>query len=282
MTGKVTVRVNGEATDCLPTSDRGLLYGDGVFETLAVIEGNPRHWSRHMSRLQSGCERLGIEPVDISLLEDECRRLVEKTERAVLKVIITRGGGGRGYRIDSQSTPTRIVQLHDWPDFSPECAAGGVAARLCETRMGHNPALAGIKHLNRLEQVLARQEWDDPCIMEGLLLDSDDHIVEGSMSNIFMVKDAVLKTPDLQLCGVAGITRAIILELAARQSIKTRIDQIKPDELLQADELFLCNSLIGIWPITSIRNNVFRKGRITSQLQTLLESYPEDSDDWHG
>jgi len=273
MTGKVTVRVNGEATDCLPTTDRGLLYGDGVFETLAVIEGNPCHWSRHMNRLQSGCERLGIEPVAISRLEDECRRLVEKTERAVLKVIITRGSGGRGYRVDRESTPTRIVQVHDWPDFSPDCAAGGVAVKVCETRVGQNPALAGIKHLNRLEQVLARQEWDDQRIMEGLLLDSDDHVVEGTMSNIFTVKDAVLKTPDLHLCGVAGITRAIILELAAQQSIETQTGELELNELLQADELFLCNSLIGIWPVTSVENTIFRKGSLTSRLQLLLETY---------
>jgi 4-amino-4-deoxychorismate lyase len=155
--------------------------------------------------------------------------------------------------------------------------------RVCETRMGHNPALAGIKHLNRLEQILARQEWNDPHIMEGLLLDSNDHIIEGTMSNIFMVKGAVLKTPDLQLCGVAGITRAIILELASQQSIKTQIDQIELDELLQADELFLCNSLIGLWPVISLESNTFRKGRLTSRLQTLLDNtHPDNNDDGHG
>ena len=277
MTGKaVRVLVNGAQGDGLPTSDRGLLYGDGVFETLAVVDGNARHWSRHMSRLQTGCERLGINPVDIDLLESEGNRLIEQTDRAVLKIIVTRGCGGRGYRVDSGSTPTRIVQLHDWPDFPPNCAADGVTVRVCETRMGQNPALAGIKHLNRLEQVLARQEWNDPRIMEGLLLDSDEHIIEGTMSNIFMVKDAVLKTPDLHLCGVAGITRTIILELAAQQSIETQTCQIKMNDLLQADELFLCNSLIGIWPIMAVDNTVFQKGNITSQLQTLLDTYPDN------
>ena len=278
----VRVLVNGEQTDCLSTADRGLLYGDGVFETLAVVDGNVRHWSRHMNRLQSGCERLGLNPVDIELLESECERLIEQVDRAVLKVIITRGCGGRGYRVDGESTPTRIVQAHDWPDFSPDCTAVGVAVRVCETRMGHNPALAGIKHLNRLEQVLARQEWNDPHIMEGLLLDSDDHIVEGTMSNVFMVKDAVLKTPDLHLCGVAGIARTIILELAAQQSMETQTGQYELNDLLQADDLFLCNSLIGLWPVILVGNNVFRKGRITSQLQALLDAYPDDGDDWHG
>jgi 4-amino-4-deoxychorismate lyase len=281
MTG--TVLINGEQIDCLPTSDRGLLYGDGVFETLAIIDGNVRHWSRHMKRLQSGCERLGIEPVDIDLLESECKSLIEQADRAVLKIIVTRGSGGRGYRVDGESIPTRIVQVHDWPDFSPDYAAGGVAVRVCKTRMGHNPALAGIKHLNRLEQILARQEWNDPHIMEGLLLDSNDHIIEGTMSNIFMVKASVLKTPDLQFCGVAGITRAIILELASQQSIKMQIDQIELDELLQADELFLCNSLIGLWPVISLESNTFRKGRLTSRLQTLLDNtHPDNNDDGHG
>ncbi|RLA00777.1 MAG: aminodeoxychorismate lyase, partial [Gammaproteobacteria bacterium] len=188
MSNAVQVLVNGKPNDCVPTSDRGLLYGDGVFETIAVKNGQLHFWSEHVRRLQSGCERLGIDPVDETQLMGECRSLIRQSQQAVIKVIITRGSGGRGYRLPEQARPTRIIQLHEWPDYPASCTERGIKTRICRARLGHNASLAGIKHLNRLEQVLARQEWNDPNIMEGLMLDSDGDLVEGTMSNVFMVK----------------------------------------------------------------------------------------------
>ena len=266
----VQVLVNGKPNNCLPTSDRGLLYGDGVFETIAVESGQLRYWPQHLHRLQSGCERLGMEPVDEALLEGECRLLMGQSQQAVIKVIITRGSGGRGYRLPEQPRPTRILQLHEWPGYPASCAESGIKTRICRTRLGHNPSLAGIKHLNRLEQIMARMEWDDPVIMEGLMLDTVGDLVEGTMSNVFTVKDAVLMTPDLQRCGVAGIMRARVLEMAAEDSITARVQRLELDALLQADEVFVCNSLMGVWPVIAIDNYAFRKGPVTARLQTLL------------
>ena len=266
----VQVLVNGKAIDSVSTLDRGLLYGDGVFETIAVEHGQLRYWSQHLHRLQSGCERLGMESVDETLLEGECRSLIEQSQQAVIKIIITRGSGGRGYRLPGQPRSSLIIQLHEWPNYPASCTRIGIKARICRTQLGHNSSLAGIKHLNRLEQVLARREWDDPDIMEGLMLDSLGDLVEGTMSNVFMVKDGVLITPELQLCGVAGIMRAHVLELAAGSSIATRVRRIKVDALLQADEVFVCNSLVGIWPVISIDKLTFPKGPVTMRLQTLL------------
>ena len=266
----VQVLVNGKPNNCVPTSDRGLLYGDGVFETIAVENGQLRYWSQHLHRLQSGCERLGMESVNETQLEEECRSLIEQSQQAVIKVIITRGSGGRGYRLPEQPQLTRIIQLHAWPDYPASCKERGIKTRICRTQLGHNPSLAGIKHLNRLEQVLARQEWDHPTIMEGLMLDSSGDLVEGTMSNVFIVKDAVLMTPDLQFCGVAGIMRAQVLEMAAENSIAARIQRIELDSLLQADEVFVCNSLMDIWPVIGIDEHTFLKGPVTTRLQTLL------------
>ena len=266
----VQVLVNGKPDDCVPTSDRGLLYGDGVFETIAVKNGQLHFWSEHLRRLQFGCERLGIESVDETQLERECRSLIDKIQQAVIKVIITRGSGGRGYRVPEQARPTRILQLHEWPNYPASCTERGIKTRICRTRLGHNASLAGIKHLNRLEQVLARQEWDDPAIMEGLMRDSDGGLVEGTMSNVFMVKDTVLMTPDLQHCGVAGIMRARVLEMAAEHSIVARVHRVALDALLQADEVFVCNSLIGIWPVIEVDKQTFLKGPVTTNLQALL------------
>jgi 4-amino-4-deoxychorismate lyase len=172
--------------------------------------------------------------------------------------------------LPDQARPTRIVQLHEWPNYPASCTERGIKTRICRTRLGHNASLAGIKHLNRLEQVLARQEWNDPNIMEGLMLDSDRNLVEGTMSNVFMVKDAVLMTPDLQRCGVAGIMRARVLEMAAENSIVTRVQRVDQAALHQADEVFVCNSLMGVWPVIGIDERAYTKGPITAQLQTLL------------
>lgn len=264
------VMVNGQPVDRVTTLDRGLLYGDGVFETLAVYAGEPNFWERHIKRLQYGCERLGMGPVNETQLAEECRSLVGGSRRAVLKIIITRGSGGRGYRLPEQPRATRIIQLHAWPVWPAHCAEHGIRTRICHTRLGHNPALAGIKHLNRLEQVLARREWDDPDIMEGLMLDTDGYPVEGTMSNLFMVKDALLLTPDLTRCGVAGIMRGWVLDMAKQHDVDVRVQQIKLQTLLHADEVFVCNSLTGIWPVTGIDEQVFGKGAVTSRLQTLL------------
>ena len=276
----IKTMINGRMTDHVASTDRGLFYGDGLFETIAVLNGEPGHWQQHLQRLQAGCARLGIEPVDEPLLEEECRQLVDGVGRTMVKIIVTRGSGGRGYRPPVRPEPTRILQLHDWPDFPVACARHGVAVRMCDIRLGHNPRLAGIKHLNRLEQVLARQEWDDTGIMEGLLLDSVGNLIEGTMSNLFLVKDEVLLTPDLQRCGVAGIMRSQVLKLADQLSIHAEICQLGIADLHEAGEVFICNSLIGIWPIITIDDRNYTRGTTTSRLQDLLASGADTGWQW--
>ena len=273
----LTTLVNGEPGNVIPTTDRGLLYGDGVFETIAINEGRPRHWPRHMDRLRAGCARLGMQMPDSALMAAESARVLDGTDRGVLKLIVTRGTGGRGYAVPETALCTRIMQLHPWPEYPAACAAEGVKIRMCTTRLGRNPALAGIKHLNRLEQVLARQEWTDADIREGLLLDIDANLIEGTMSNVFIVKDGVLMTPDLSHSGVAGIMRTIILEQASQQGLDCRIARISEALLGQADEVFLSNSLIGIWPANAIGETSYSKGEITQRLQELL-SFSSDND----
>jgi 4-amino-4-deoxychorismate lyase len=190
------------------------------------------------------------------------------------------GGGGGGYRVPEKVVPRRILQLHPWPDFPPAAGEAGVAVRLCATRLCHNPQLAGIKHLNRLEQVLARREWDEPQIGEGLLLDVDGRLVEGTMSNLFLVREQLLLTPDLRRCGVAGIMRSIILEQAERQSLRAEIRALDSADLLAADEVFLCNSLIGIWPVRAVDGRPYRKGAVTIRLQQLLQAEEDNGSAW--
>ena len=210
------------------------------------------------------------------LLAEEAQHLCGATERAVLKIIITRGSGGRGYRPDVTGAPTRILQLHPWPGYPQGCATDGVAVRMCRLCMGHNPQLAGIKHLNRLEQVLARGEWDDPDIQEGLLLDQQGYLIEGTMSNVCLVQDQRLLMPELSRCGVAGVIRALLLELAEAHGIATAVRDVTVDQLSEADEVFVCNSLIGIWPVVRIDDRTYPVGKLTRQMQGLLHSYPDN------
>jgi 4-amino-4-deoxychorismate lyase len=280
MTVTTATLVNGEPGDVIPVSDRGLLYGDGVFETIAIRGGRLQYWPRHLHRLHTGCARLGLQPFASALLAEEAESIINDTEHGVLKLIVTRGSGGRGYRVPESAGPTRIMQLHPWPDYPAACSQEGVRTRLCEIRLGRNPALAGIKHLNRLEQVLARQEWNDADIREGLLTDTDGNLVEGTMSNVFIVSDGVLMTPDLFQCGVAGIMRTLVLELAEQQGLDPCIAPVGQETLMQADEVFLTNSLIGIWPVIALGETTWMKGGITTQLQELLSNSSDDDSGW--
>lgn len=263
--------IDGHAREHLPAGDRGLHFGDGVFETMAVVAGRALCLDRHLARLEDGCARLAIPSPGRRILEAECARVCEGAERAVLKVIVTRGVGGRGYMPDPGGAPTRIVARYPWPDYRAGIGREGVAVRICRTRLGRNPRLAGIKHLNRLEQVLARSEDNPRDCEEGLMLDDRGNVIEGIASNVFAIRGGRVCTPDLGECGVAGIVRALVLEEArALTGQDPEIASLGVGELTGADECFLTNSLIGIWPIHTIEDEPVATGPIARQLLAAL------------
>jgi len=261
--------INGESGDSLSIHDRGLHYGDGVFETIAVNKGNLLCWDKHYERLQRGCQLLDFTCPAKELLQNEAQ-LVTTDTKEVLKIILTRGVGGRGYNPPQQITPTRIVANYVWPDYSDEQVKEGVKVRICNFRLGINPKLAGIKHLNRLEQVLARNEWNDSEIAEGLMLDQDDSIIEGTMSNIFAVQGEKLITPDLSQCGIHGIIRQCIIDLAPELDMYVDIRTVKKDDLFASEELFLCNSTIGLWPVREIEGQQINRGSYAIKIRKAL------------
>ena len=267
-----SVLINGEATRCVDFADRGLQYGDGVFTTLVVSQGVPLFLSRHLQRLQADASRLGVPCPDWRVLQDEARRLSSLHPHSVLKILLTRGAGGRGYRPPEPATGTRIISVNPLPDYPSELKERGVRARLCALRLGLNPRLAGIKHLNRLEQVLARAEWQEEGVREGLLLDYEGFLVEGVSSNVFLIQQGRLRTPRLDRCGVAGVMRALVLEAASDLGIPAEATRLLPEEAVDADELFLTNSVIGIWPVRSLEGKSFPVGGITRQLARRVEA----------
>lgn len=259
--------LNGERKHCVDVSDRGFQYGDGLFETLEVVDAKPLFLEQHLERLALGCKRLLIPMPDRQLLRDETEKLSENATHAVLKLIVTRGQGGRGYRQPDLIQPTRLFSLHPYPCYPEALYSEGVNARFCRLRLGLNPLLAGIKHLNRLEQVMARSEWQTPNIHEGLMLSHDGYVIEGTMSNLFYVKDRCLITPPIEHCGVAGIMRSMVIELARQLGITVVEDYFVQAQLLEADEILLTNSVIGIWPVKCLMEHVFVVGGVTRRLQ---------------
>jgi 4-amino-4-deoxychorismate lyase len=268
---KAQVLVNGKPGREISVFDRGLQYGDGLFETLKVVQGQALFWDRHMDRLQRGCERLGLSTLTRDALWQEAAPLVQNLDQGVLKLILTRGEGERGYQAPKQAMATRIWQAKTAPLYPLVNAKDGVRVRLCETRLGLNPQLAGLKHLNRLEQVLARAEWDDPEIAEGLMRDGQDNVIEGVMSNLFVVIGGHLLTPDLSQCGVAGVMREWVMETATKLGMECRECRVSPSMLDTAEELFLTNSLMGIWPVRQMVARSLAVGPVTRRLQRALE-----------
>jgi 4-amino-4-deoxychorismate lyase len=262
--------LNGEPKHTIDVADRGFQYGDGLFETIEVFNGKPLFLDRHLKRLANGCQRLLIPTPDSVLLTEEARQLSSGSERAVLKLIVTRGCGGRGYRQPRQILPTRLFSLHPYPDYPSSFQTDGINARFCKHRLGISPALAGIKHMNRLEQIMARAEWQDEDIQEGIMQDGNDYVVEGTMSNLFLVKDGVLCTPTLTECGVAGIVREIVMELARLGNIPLCEKKLDKEALIRADEIFVTNSVMGIWPVKQLEQYLFGVGTLTKSLQDLF------------
>lgn len=267
--------VNGSPQEHIELTDRGFQYGDGLFETIAIKKGNPCFLDRHIERLNKGCQKLQIPEPCFKLLRSEALLLSKGLDNAILKIIITRGTGGRGYRQPEIIKPSRVLSIHPFPNHPTSFKEQGVSVRLCETRLGINPSLAGIKHLNRLEQVLGRAEWSDLNIQEGIMQDVNGYVIEGTMTNLFYVKNNTLFTSSLLYSGIAGIMRGIIMELAIAHSYSLITTDFKENDLLTADEVFLCNSIIGIWPIKAINTARFNVGKMTRLLQYRLSEYEQ-------
>ena len=240
--------VNGKSSKTISIEDRGLLYGDGLFETILCEKGEPVFFAEHMQRLKLGCRKLNFSDQDTELIQSEVQA-VANNDNCVIKVILTRGKGARGYYYDSKDeNSTRIICRSDLPTVSVKNWSEGIRLYLCKYRLAENKNLAGIKHLNRLDQVLARREWREE-FAEGVMLNTAGQVVEGTMSNVFLLVRDQLFTPKLNLCGVQGVMRDFICQYAEALSIPCQQTEISLAELKAADAIFVCNSVIGIWPV---------------------------------
>ncbi|GFZ99113.1 aminodeoxychorismate lyase [Dyella caseinilytica] len=255
--------VNGQWQDSVSALDRGLSYGDGLFETIRMVGAQAPLWERHMQRLAAGCVRLRMPAPDPQQLWREVQQVSAALPDAVVRVTLTRGTGERGYAPPKTSSMTRIVAAFPAPMIPAAFYRDGIRTRLCTTTLADQPLLAGIKHLNRLEQVLARAEWDDPLITEGLVCDQHGQVISATAANLFAVIDGVLLTPSVERCGVAGVARAAVIQAHAACEIR----DLPLTECLRASELFLSSSVRGILPVQAVGDTVYAPGPVTRAMQ---------------
>ncbi len=251
----------------VPADDRGLAYGDGVFETVLLVDGRPVWWEAHLARLERGAAVLGIVAPERSLWARDLARAVETWSggpRAVLKLLLTRGGGARGYVVRSLSRPRRVVSIGEAPDCA-RAAEFGLHLRWCQTALAIQPALAGLKHLNRLEQVLARREWSEPEIDEGLMCDTQGRVVSAISGNLLCLTGQGWVTPPVDQAGIAGVCRGFLLDSGLLAEA-----ELRPDEVVAADALAVCNSVRGILPVRQLDRRGWTPGPAVRALQRQL------------
>lgn len=249
------ISINGVGTDQLSILDRGFQYGDGVFETIAYENGQLQFWDDHVERLQAGARTLGITPAPESILLDDIKNIVKNNKEAqIVKIMLTAGCGERGYKRSGVGDSNRMVIVYKWNNHSE--TRPDAKLRFCSHTISENPSLSGLKHLNRLDSVLARNEWNNEYD-EGLMQNHAGHVIEGTMSNIFAIKGEVLYTPELGNCGVEGIIRKHVLLIAKDLNMSIQVINIKNNDLLAMDELFITNSIIGIWPVSTLETKIF-------------------------
>lgn len=264
--------VNGVEGAGIAADDRGLHYGDGLFETMAAVDGRIRHLPLHLARLVEGCNRLGIPLPAVDAIVTDCERVLDGLGSATVKLVVTRGPSPRGYAPPEEPTVTRIVtaassHAHDLEANRPLVTA------ICSTRLALNERLAGIKHLNRLEQVLGAAELRELAVDEGIMLAMDGRLIGATAGNVFLVRDGKLLTPAIRDCGVAGIMRQVLLRTADELGLPCEVVDLTSDDLASADEVFLTNAIRGIRRVVAVAGvGRFEAGEVTRQLRERLAS----------
>lgn len=238
--------VNGIEQNHIDIENRGLAYGDGLFTTAKIFNGNIQYLSAHIKRLFIGCEKLGITPPSQSALIKQLTDVANKYSLAVLKVMITANSGGRGYARAKDIGHDLIIMVHEHPCHYDEMARTGIKLGVSKQHMGLNPMLAGLKHLNRLEQVLLREELSTRSEDDLIVTNINHEVIEATSANLFFYLDNKLHTPDLSQSGVNGIMRQTILQ----HYPETIVKPFTLYDLAKVQAMFICNCVMGIIPVT--------------------------------
>jgi 4-amino-4-deoxychorismate lyase len=258
------ILINGKLGENISVLDRGFLYGDGLFETILVESGVPLFFDEHIERLCVGCLTIGFPEIDTKLILDEVNRVINHHQYGIVKLVLSRGQGERGFLPPAEPTITRVISFEKTDDPITK-SLKSMGLLLCDTRLAQQPKLAGIKHLNQLERILARSELRGQTNVEGLMLDVNDFVIEGTMSNLFVVKDGVVMTPALSSSGVAGVMRDFLIKRAQVDGVCCKVSELSIDDVKNADEIFMTNSVMLIRAIDqlTVKNELFKKKSVT-------------------
>lgn len=265
---------HGVKVESIAIDDRAVQYGDGVFETIAVRDGRPRFWELHMQRLRHACKHLELTMPAENILERDLESALARTSIntnfCTAKIIITAGSGQRGYRRPRATKANALIGIFNSAPLGRNAYQGGVATLLCTTIVASQPKLAGIKSLNRLEQIFARAEWDSDEFFEGLMADAGNRLICGTMTNMFAVRDNKISTPALDSAGVAGVMRQLVINLLADNGIECEETEISVSDLNKVDEVFISNSQIGVVPVRRCGKYQWPVGEATRSVMAML------------
>ena len=270
------VLINGAKQSKISIFNRNVQFGDGLFETCVVENKKILFWTNHFARLNRGCEQLKISKVDESVWLSDVKKALSlySYDRCVVKLILSRGESLRGYGFKDDIKPVRAVIVLELQNTTLNNL---FSLEYCQSGYNSNPKLAGIKHCNRLEQVLARAGLKSD---EGIMLDENHNVISVTQGIIYAIHGNTLITPKLDKCGVEGTRRAIILDLAKLLGIKVKVDTLSAKELVQADEVFISNSIKEIQSITQIGEISFGESPITKKIKDAYTERREDSNSW--
>ena len=259
------VYIGCDRVAAVAVANRGLNYGDGLFETARIHRGGVPLWPRHLARIREGARRLGIAMPDAAFVEQQLAEMARGCDAGVIRLLLTRGDGGRGYAPSPGATPVWTLGLHPLPD-----ARAGVRVHWCRMQLAPQPALAGIKHCNRLEQVLARMEVDKAGCDEGLLLETDGRVVSATAANLLVHHHGRWVTPPVDRCGVAGVLRGWLLEQGL-----VEVRAVRRADVEAAPAVALCNAVRGILPVVSLDGRACVPDPAQAELQDRLAmAYP--------
>ena len=269
--------INGEFSNHVSVIDRGLSYGDGLFETMSWSYLNDEKilgvefWDRHLERIKEGCSVVKIKLPAIKIFKNYKEKILKEClkkgiSNGVLKILITRGVGGRGYKFEKNILPTIIFLSFPSRKIDKEILNNGVKLRFCEFPIFENSMLAGLKHLNRIDSVMARSEWQDDKFFDGVMFDNSENIIDGTMTNLFFSRNNVLYTPMIKKSGINGIMRQVVIENAKLFFSDVREIEIKRKTISTFDEMFVTNSVIKILPVTHLSNKKFKTTDATREM----------------
>ena len=265
---------NGVPIRTLPIDDRGIQYGDGLFETLAIRKGERRLWSLHSERLARGCKALSIAMPNEQELADGIAHAIHSSDvpagYCIVKIIVTAGASRRGYGRTTSTSPTVLFGAFASAPPPASYYQDGIETMICQTRLAMHSPTAGLKTLNRIEQVLARSELLDQKLFEGLTMDADGHVICGTMSNVFFVSEQSISTPPVDDCGVAGVMRAHVIASLAEAGQNINIEKLDLVDLDAVDEVFVSNSQFGVLPVASCGTMRWGVGEVTRNVMTCM------------